>query len=986
MSQIFTLTIQSADSLSWPSTFYSKYRSKFKPDLFVEVYVDQKQVGTTEMAEKTLQPKWSRTFNILSAHESSEVIMRLKHRSSLSRDPCFGTVRTTVRELLQPEVVRLQLEQSTKKTMYNASGYIYASMRIADATQARKNELSNIRDDIEAQHIASPAPMSSNYPMIDTMVDNLSANKDLLQAVGNVLNQIKQIADVTVKMMDTLAKVHPYADTAWKVLSALYKAYKQQQETDVSAVTLFKKMTELYSFVDDLEGLPKKIHRLEDAITRVLSQTIECGIFFREYTGHGFAGRFVRQAVSNRAQMISELSSTLDQLRQDIDSGLNVHTAFLSSQIKEGVDWLVQSDTLRGLKPAKMDASERPLCLPGTQQERLKEVTDWVLSPSDRNVLWLHGAAGLGKSTIATTIATYFGGLHRRGAFLFFDRNSPLESAPSRVITTLAFQLAQQNSAIRSAVYAAVKRRPELASDPLATQFQSLLIEPLLAAAHQIEGPLIIVLDALDECGDISSRKKLLELLSKNLSKLPSQYRIMITSRPDYDITGALGSSEHIRAVDLSKANDADMWLYIKHEMRNIYEQRRMTDELPATWCGDETIRRLVLYAAGLFIWVATAIKQLSIADEPEQWLNNLLLHDSPVFTLHDLYKTALVPARQWGPNDGTDAYRRILGLIIISQVPLTDVAIATLLEFQDGGKTCRTALRRLGSVIQWSEGQPARTLHKSFPDFLTDPEHELEPWFIDVHQHHHSLTVSCLRIMNNQLHFNMGNLATSHIPNADIPNLSDRVGIAVPQSLSYPCLFWGHHIRKSLPGDSSLLPLISKFFEEKFLFWLEVLSLMGEIRLVPQTMTSITKFIQNPGSEVDAFAQDALAFSRRFGPAMAFSAPHIYISCIPFAPQESVIKNQYAPLMKKILCIKSGMDATWPILQQAIEHPRGVYAVAFSPDGLRIASGSADGFVRVWDAETGALIVAPFEGHTSDIQSVAFSPDGQWIASGSAD
>ena len=49
-------------------------------------------------------------------------------------------------------------------------------------------------------------------------------------------------------------------------------------------------MIELYSFVDDLDSLPEKIRRLEDAITRVLEQTIECGIFFREYTSHGFAG------------------------------------------------------------------------------------------------------------------------------------------------------------------------------------------------------------------------------------------------------------------------------------------------------------------------------------------------------------------------------------------------------------------------------------------------------------------------------------------------------------------------------------------------------------------------------------------------------------------------------------------------------------------------------------------------------------------------
>ncbi|KAF7970638.1 hypothetical protein HWV62_23364 [Athelia sp. TMB] len=775
----------------------------------------------------------------------------------------------------------------------------------------------------------------------------------VLQSLGTVLNKIKLIADATAGMVDTMA---------------------QHREPDSAILALLKQMEAFYSDAEDVDCLSGKIQQWEAVLTRALEQTIECGLFFREHTTHGFAKRTVKQDRSNRAEMISKISSVFGQLQDNLKSRMALPTAFLSTQNQDRVDRPIRYDILRALNPAAMNAADRSLCLPGTQQGRLKEIFDWLLTPSDQNVLWLCGAAGLGKSTIATTIATYFGGLHRRGAFLFFDRNSPLESAPSRVITTLAFQLAQQNADIRSALSDAIQKRPELVSDPLVIQFQSLLVEPLSAAAQNIEGPIIIVLDALDECGNASSRQNLLELLSKSLSKLPSQFRILITSRPEHDIKGALDPCKHICAVNLSKSNDADIRVYIEHKMRIIYEKRCMTDELSATWYGDEEIQRLVLYAAGLFIWVATAMKLLFTADDPVQWLADLRRHEGPVFTLQDLYEAALLSVREWRPDETTDAYRRILGLIVISQVPLKEETISAHLGFQDGGRACRTALRRLASVIQWSEGQPARTLHKSFPDFLTDPTHKLEPWFIDVHQHHHSLAVSCLRIMNNQLHFNMGNLATSHIPNADIPDLSDRVGIAVPQSLSYPCLFWGYHIRESLSGDSSLLPLILTFFEEKFLFWLEVLSVMGEIRL-------------DPGSKVDAFAQDALAFSRRFGQAMAFSTPHIYISCIPFAPRESVIKKQYAPLVKNILGIKSGMDATWPVLQQVFEgHTDCATAVAFSPDGRRVVSGSWDKSLRVWDAETGALIAAPFEGHTQYVTSVAFSPGGQWIASGSGD
>ena len=515
-----------------------------------------------------------------------------------------------------------------------------------------------------------------------------------------------------------------------------------------------------------------------------------------------------------------------------------------AQELIAGTCLAVISDIMRSLKPADMNAADRSTCLPGTRQDCLKEVIDWLMTPSDQNMLWLYGAAGLGKSTIATTIADYFGGLHRRGAFLFFDRNFPLESAPKRVISTLAYQLAQQHRAICSAIFTAIDHRPQLVSDPLGTQIKSLLLEPLLKAAAQIEGPIIIILDALDECGDAASRRQLLDLLSQEFSGLPSQFRILITSRPEHDIKCAFSSRSHIHTIDVSKASDEDMRRYFRHEMGRIYEKRHEIDELPVHWPGEEAIRRLTLYATGLFIWAATAMKLLFAAHSPDQWLDDLLLHDRPVFTLGELYKTALLSASDWDSGETTKAYKRILGLIIISQIPLTDEAIVALLGFRDGGKTCRTALQRLGCVIQWSKGQPARTLHKSFPDYLTNRNYcSSEPWFIDVNEHHHALTIACLGIMNEQLHFNMCQLTTSHIPNErllDVPGLIKRF---ISPSLSYSCLFWGHHLQETLPGESSILSLILDFYEGKFLYWLEVLSLMGEVRSMARTMIAAKEY-----------------------------------------------------------------------------------------------------------------------------------------------
>jgi WD40 repeat protein len=64
------------------------------------------------------------------------------------------------------------------------------------------------------------------------------------------------------------------------------------------------------------------------------------------------------------------------------------------------------------------------------------------------------------------------------------------------------------------------------------------------------------------------------------------------------------------------------------------------------------------------------------------------------------------------------------------------------------------------------------------------------------------------------------------------------------------------------------------------------------------------------------------------------------------------------------------------------------VRAMAFSPDGTRVATGSDDGFgrgsARVFDAASGAEISRLY--HGSYVEAVAFSPDGTWVATGSND
>src|SRR6266702_4066024 len=135
------------------------------------------------------------------------------------------------------------------------------------------------------------------------------------------------------------------------------------------------------------------------------------------------------------------------------------------------------------------------------------------------------------------------------------------------------------------------------------------------------------------------------------------------------------------------------------------------------------------------------------------------------------------------------------------------------------------------------------------------------------------------------------------------------------------------------------------------------------------------------------SFVNDASVFVRYFGMAMAKSAPHIYLSALPFAPTRSLVSANYSSSFPRILRVECGRLSHWPSSEMMIPNVGNeVNSVALSPDGQRIVSGSTDRTIRVWNATTGETEAGPFTGHTDPVEAVAFSPDGQRIVSGSHD
>lgn len=497
--------------------------------------------------------------------------------------------------------------------------------------------------------------------------------------------------------------------------------------------------------------------------------------------------------------------------------------------------------SLRSLNPLHMDASLRSECMEGTRHDILNYLANLLIAPHiESTIVWLYGVAGSGKSAISTSLANR---LHQMviGVYLFFNRGDPLNSNPAGLIRTLAYKLAISHPVIQQAILGVLELNPAILSMSIRIHFQRLLHEPLWAISHLFTSPVVIILDALDECGDRQSRQEVLRLLSRQLSLLPPIFRFFITNRAEPDIVAAFNGQLHIDMLFLdpgTKSSCDDVALFIRESMDHV----RREHHLPRDWPGLDRLQKLTFRSSGLFIWASTAIQVLCHGHNPHEELRYLLEGGSE---LDDLYATAIHVSGNWRRPSFVRDVRMVLGVIIVSQVVLTDETIDRLLGLSDE-RSSRFILSRLRSVLDWGgPGQPIRTMHASFADYITHQDRCGDrPWFIDPVAHHGNLAICCLTVLKAGLLFNICQLETSSLLNAEVANLPVRVQQLIPVHLQYACRFWVFHCTK-LEIDQRILGLVWCFMSEQLLFWLEALILCNELAVVSPSMLSLRKWGQ---------------------------------------------------------------------------------------------------------------------------------------------
>ncbi|TCD60447.1 hypothetical protein EIP91_010064 [Steccherinum ochraceum] len=816
----------------------------------------------TKVADRDVEPYWDESFEVPSLHDN--IHLNLKHKSHLGRSTLLGSAVVKYADLRErqeqeadlgrPGPVQCALLDALHRS--EIVGYLLVSTDYEALTarhrptpstfpsiDASRSQGSQVGEDGRyamtpglssagwrpgsTRHSQSLSATSHAVATASNAVENarldrtsgggdesdnpvVKSAKDLLKSVGESLTDILDLGD-------TLSQLHPIAGVAWKVISCVGQAIHAQADRDAAIIDLLSVMADSYAFVGPLKRDRVLSAPLTDVIDATLKLTIACAGFIQEYCKSGFVGRLSKQSLNNRVKLkIEDFKQRFASVQLSRVEGTAVETLVMTKVIH-------RNQVLNGLLQIPSPAHpDRPACLPLTRTELIKEISEWLCSPPQtgpaQSMLWLRGLPGSGKSTVMTTLVNIYRAVGWLGACIVFPNDEPHAIAPSLVIRTIAAQLGQFDDAIAQGVIHAVDQAKDVTDRPLAEQFNLLLIGPLKALGndHRVaDGPVVIVLDGLNNCGDAKSRKDLLSVLMEHASHLPSWLRVIITSREERDIVEALDSSQFVAStrIDIaSESNKADILTYLRHNMRQIRDApMNKTLALPQDWPGESAIQQLADRAAGLFFWAATACSYID-AFEPKKRMQAVLEGSSGHAELHTLYGTMLRSLGDWKDDGFTSSFHTVIGAVITTKEPLTHKTIVELLE-RPSAPPIVHALKALSCVLSWHPEEPLRILHPSFKEYVTNPEHcQSEPWFIDVTQHRRTLALRCLRLVTTK-------------PLPDNPQLVVyELKKCLSPGLLYACRYWVNYVCSiEHPCEDIFRELEPIFGEEIFIRWFTV-------------------------------------------------------------------------------------------------------------------------------------------------------------------
>ncbi|KAH8748441.1 hypothetical protein F5883DRAFT_721048 [Diaporthe sp. PMI_573] len=547
---------------------------------------------------------------------------------------------------------------------------------------------------------------------------------------------------------------------------------------------------------------------------------------------------------------------------------------------------------------------------------------------------------------------------------------------------------------LRGIIYLLARRQPRLlshlpenlyASDDamawitLSKTLLEMLEDPNLKVTY-------LVIDALDEC--VIDQQKLLNLIVQ-ISSSSTRVKWIVSSRNWVQIEEQLATVAQQSKLSLelnAKSVAAAVEAFIRHKVMDLSRLKNYDNKM------EDAVHCYLSNADGTFLWVALVCQALA-DPKVRRWQTLTKLRAFPA-GLDSLYARMM---KYIDNSDDADLCKRILATTTVVRRPISLRELVTLVEMpddiSDNPEYLEELIKLCGSFLTLRQ-QVVYFVHQSAKDFLQgkaghQASQEAFNWVfpLGMEDVNHIIFSRSLNTMFTVLQRDMYGLKAPGFPIDEVQTPSSDPLAPV----RYSCVFWVDHLRDSISDQDMLqcntLDAVQTFLEKKYLYWLEALSLlraMSEgIIAIRQLEGLIGRTDQRP---LTTFVRDAHRFALSYRWIIEQAPLQAYTSALVFAPGCSLVKEKFKAEEPSWISTKPVVEADWNAYLQTLEgHDDSVNSVAFSADGQRLASGSGDDTIKIWDPASGQYLQT-LKGHDSWVLSVAFSADGQRLASGSSD
>ncbi|KAH9051359.1 hypothetical protein EDB83DRAFT_1306557 [Lactarius deliciosus] len=574
--------------------------------------VTTKKTKSVQIEGHTVQ--WNQPLGAFSTQRSSHLTLVLYEKRLARRNTVIGTCEIPIPDAsrsdvsfdlingdggagrsTQPATLDLTITVSANMHPINPRDPLEISTKggdtLADAAKSSMAQDSGepFQSTAPEPHSASPDPLSveTGTPAPDSQAETSTVERARI-ALRHAEEAKKPIVGVNTRdevisrikwLMDTVSPVaglHPLAKMAYNLISVIPQTLLEQYQRDENVLALLEAMRDAFDFAEHEDTLRsiKPGSEQAKALTIILQDVCNCGDFIQSYAkDSGFWKRTLKNVGGGATKKIEDLSATLVGHKKAFFDHTAINTAITVFQIRDGVGIIEAKVDLISthlervsseISDDRLDATIREIpygtgsrftpnkgCLTGTRTTFLDFIVNWVNNTASERSLVLFGQAGTGKSSIAHEIARLFKKMHRLTSSFIFLRKE--QHKPHHLFTTLARDLADRYPSFKRALGEIIKDDTSLrvgaGSRDYDTLFESLILEPLKGL--HIVGPILVVIDALDESGDVTRTDGLHKFLAKNLSRLPPNFRVFITSRLEDVIKSAFVGAPSVRVKSM---------------------------------------------------------------------------------------------------------------------------------------------------------------------------------------------------------------------------------------------------------------------------------------------------------------------------------------------------------------------------------------------------------------------------------------------------